>query len=310
MYSTAVLGSTLVPLIVSPAVSALGLRSAGTVLCGEINCQVYEFCSSEVDHQCRRCSVICDSKSRNYDENTCDQFCQDYIHDFVRHYIKKGELLELEAQVDQLKSLVGISLLLGIILGILALLAVVFVWTRYRKLLKGNSVGDDFYTKKMNLIKYISRNNNTGPSAAIITPNSTLPQVITVNSSEPSHLNSHNLNSTHNGLSTLSPSHNGLSSSHNAMNSSLQSHNSHCVRPELSVAIPPETCRQITGRCSTSPPMTGRHSISPPSTSSTQLCGQLPRYPSEDATLEHAAYDNLAMTPTPPRTAGIVNERY
>lgn len=59
----------------------------------------------------------------------------------------------MEAQVDQLKSLVGISLLLGIILGILALLAVVFVWTRYRKLLKGNSVGDDFYTKKMNLIK-------------------------------------------------------------------------------------------------------------------------------------------------------------
>lgn len=106
--------------------------------------------------------------------------------------------------------------------------------------------------------QYISRNNNTGPSAAIITPNSTLPQVITVNSSEPSHLNSHNLNSTHNGLSTLSPSHNGLSSSHNAMNSSLQSHNSHCVRPELSVAIPPETCRQITGRCSTSPPMTGQ----------------------------------------------------
>lgn len=117
--------------------------------------------------------------------------------------------------------------------------------------------------------QYISRNNNTGPSAAIITPNSTLPQVITVNSSEPSHLNSHNLNSTNNGLSTLSstlsqshnalsPSHNGLSSSQNAMNSSLQSHNSHCVRPELSVAIPPETCRQITGRCSTSPPMTGQ----------------------------------------------------
>lgn len=242
---------------------ASGVRSSNAQLCNEVNCSLYEYCSVALDHQCRPCSTICDSKSRNFDENTCDENCQDYIHDKIRHYIKQSELLEFEARLERLNNLVGVSLFIGIILSILAILVVVFVWIRYRKYISGNKMDDDFYKKKMEMIKYISTNNSpSNGNSSSAAANNNLPQITIVN--------------------PTTAGNNGASPMRN-----------------LNVKIPSEShC----GGSSPSPPSTG-------GTTTTQICGHLPRYPSEDATLEFAAYDNPAMTPTPPRTSATA-QRY
>ncbi|KAL1450705.1 hypothetical protein WDU94_003036 [Cyamophila willieti] len=366
------LGLPLLPLLVASSVLGLGLRSAGTLTCGEITCQLYEFCSSEVDHQCRKCSVICDSKARNYDENTCDQFCQDYIHDFVREYIKRGDIKVLEDQIDQLKSIVSISLLLGILLSILALLTGVFVWIRYRKyILPINSVGNDYNKEKEKYIEMLNRNNNAlgnnnaDPTISIITPPSTLPQVRNVLPSDENHhptvqspprqnaqytqnmdnhtdgrYNPQDAQFNKNGNRTYNDAQNGSytapnkqyynnTPTQNVQNNNFTAQTTHYKDLPAHVAYPlnvsPDSSATSNdgiyfpsthGRSSTTPhgrsSVHGRRSVSPPSTASTQLIGQMPRFPSEDATLEleHAAYDNLAMTPTPPRTTVTVNERY
>ncbi|KAI5695412.1 hypothetical protein M8J76_013619 [Diaphorina citri] len=369
------LGLVLVCILIGQEVQATGLRSSGRVECGEIVCQEYEFCSSSVDIQCRKCNSICDSKSKNYDVHTCDQFCQDYIHDYVRRYVKKEDVAELESQVERLNRLVGTALVLSILLCIVALLSVLFIWIRYRKLVQKTAIGDDAYQRKLDAVKYISQNHNTngnGPGASILPSSSTLPQIITVtnatsslgetapygNANNNSHAygnsnnnsdaygnsnnNSHAYgNSEHNSHGAYGNSNNNSHAYGNSINSSSHAygksgnnshaygnsehnshgaygnseHNSHAYGNSVSrlshvsngghtplplkVSIPPD------GNS-----FGGRSSTSPPSTSSTQLCGNLPRYPSEDATLEHAAYDNLAMTPTPPRTAAVVSERY
>uniref|UniRef100_A0A8D8X5T9 Protein grindelwald n=1 Tax=Cacopsylla melanoneura TaxID=428564 RepID=A0A8D8X5T9_9HEMI len=357
------LGLPVMALFVGSSVHGLGLRSAGTATCGEITCQLYEFCSSEVDHQCRKCSVICDSKARNYDENTCDQFCQDYIHDYVREYIKRGDIKVLKDQIDQLKSIVSISLLLGILLSILALLTGVFVWIRYRKyLLPMNSVGNDYNKEKEKYIELLNRNNNTlgvnaDPTIAMITPPSTLPQVLNVAPSDDTHhpttqtpprqntqyntqgnqpdaryntqqdtpYNKNGNNNSQNGSYTGQNKHpynsvttqNGNYTPQNGHYKDLPSHAAYPlnISPDSSATSNEVYFPSTHGRSSTTPhgrsSAHGRRSISPPSTASTQLIGQMPRYPSEDATLEHAAYDNLAMTPTPPRTTAVtVGDRY
>ncbi|CAG0891223.1 unnamed protein product [Cyprideis torosa] len=57
--------------------------------CGEMICGKHEYCS-RFDHHCRNCSDICDPDSHNFEESTCEDECQYYIHD-VRYHTRNSD---------------------------------------------------------------------------------------------------------------------------------------------------------------------------------------------------------------------------
>lgn len=69
-----------------------GITSAQLTLdgikCGQLTCQLDEYCSPETNH-CAPCSVVCNKTHHNYDPGLCIKECQGYLLDL--RYMRKSD---------------------------------------------------------------------------------------------------------------------------------------------------------------------------------------------------------------------------
>lgn len=88
--------------LLAMASAASAQLNIGSIRCGQLTCQLEEYCSPETN-RCAPCSVVCNTTHHNHDSGLCVKECQGtpyllYIHlsyhlkDF---FTKEGRLLTL-----------------------------------------------------------------------------------------------------------------------------------------------------------------------------------------------------------------------
>ncbi|XP_026821785.1 protein grindelwald-like [Rhopalosiphum maidis] len=105
-----------------------------TKLCGELECPKYHLCQVH-DLQCYPCPSYCNKTSHNFDVNICERQCQDYIHDFIQHYVRADEIQDSLQELEFLKFWMLCLTILTVIALISMFFASMFLWTRKRKTL-------------------------------------------------------------------------------------------------------------------------------------------------------------------------------
>ncbi|XP_015372586.1 PREDICTED: protein grindelwald-like [Diuraphis noxia] len=108
-------------------------------MCGELECPEYHLCEIH-DLQCYPCHSYCNQTSHNFDPNRCEQQCQDYIHDFIKHYIKASDIQGLFQEELMTFMMVSTVFVIAIALALLSILAVL-IWNRKRLVRKIENEG-------------------------------------------------------------------------------------------------------------------------------------------------------------------------
>jgi len=108
-----------------PEISLGGLSLSKTKPCGDDGtCKEYEYCSP-FHHTCAPCSRVCDEGNNNFNKDTCEADCQDYLHDQRCLKVQNGcsdvsssSLESLQRDVTVLKILIAICLVvLGLVIS-------------------------------------------------------------------------------------------------------------------------------------------------------------------------------------------------
>lgn len=110
-----------------------GLQVEGNA-CGQRKCGPKEYCRAH-DQICQPCRDVCESRSNNYQQTTCNSQCQDYIHE--KRFVMRQE----EAPGDDVRSVVArltVLVILTLVISMLVLLVLIGVlallfWDRKRK---------------------------------------------------------------------------------------------------------------------------------------------------------------------------------
>ncbi|XP_075212679.1 grindelwald isoform X2 [Lycorma delicatula] len=135
--------------------------SAGLTLakkCGYTNCNKYEYCNT--DTACDSCEKICDIKSHNYEQGSCETNCQDYIHDQLNSYINGSKFAQLEDKVRTLQVL-NIITLTVLILVLVGGVIVYVAWHHYRRFLYNkHNLNPKKQEIKKKITNVISNNND------------------------------------------------------------------------------------------------------------------------------------------------------
>ncbi|VVC42807.1 Hypothetical protein CINCED_3A012736 [Cinara cedri] len=84
-------------------------------ICGQNECPEYHLCL-EQEWQCDPCSKYCEKLSEYYDYKICERHCQDYIHDYIKHYGTADELNEKFGLIDELLTVVVVLFTLNLLM--------------------------------------------------------------------------------------------------------------------------------------------------------------------------------------------------
>jgi len=110
-----------------------GLQAEGNV-CGERKCGPKEYCRNH-DNICQPCKDVCETRSNNYQQTTCDKQCQDYIHEkwFVTRK-EDAESEDIRSVLTRLTVLVILTLVVTVfVLLLLIIVLAVLFWHRRKQ---------------------------------------------------------------------------------------------------------------------------------------------------------------------------------
>ncbi|XP_050430487.1 protein grindelwald [Adelges cooleyi] len=125
--------------------------------CGERTCPEYYVCSDH-DFQCYPCLSYCNDTSHNYDAKICELQCQDYIHDYVRHYVKERDVQEALRELESLKNLIIFMTVMVAIALVFISVTLAFIWSREKRIRKIKNGGQDsFFKKKLASLQYLKK---------------------------------------------------------------------------------------------------------------------------------------------------------
>ncbi|XP_020288751.1 protein grindelwald isoform X2 [Pseudomyrmex gracilis] len=122
------------------------------VKCGELRCNITEYCSP-FDQHCRPCAVVCDVNSHNYQPEECAKDCQVYLQDQRYMHRMDPQYYDLKEEVERLKIRFTIitTLICILLLGMFYLLGRTLIqWEKIQNTLRA------LFTRK--LVKAANKN--------------------------------------------------------------------------------------------------------------------------------------------------------
>ncbi|CAK1588247.1 unnamed protein product [Parnassius mnemosyne] len=99
------------------------------IRCGQLTCQIDEYCSSETN-RCAPCAVVCNKTHHNYDSGLCVKECQGYLLDL--RYMKRTEYQSPPVDVTSAQRQAQTALIVsGVALAILVLVLIIVCRGRF-----------------------------------------------------------------------------------------------------------------------------------------------------------------------------------
>ncbi|XP_072931113.1 protein grindelwald [Epargyreus clarus] len=93
------------------------------IKCGQLTCQLEEYCSPETN-RCAPCSIVCNKTDHNYDSGLCIKECQSYLFDL--RYVRRSEESPPPADISSVQRQAQTALIVsGVALAVLVLILII-----------------------------------------------------------------------------------------------------------------------------------------------------------------------------------------
>ncbi|XP_075991031.1 grindelwald [Anticarsia gemmatalis] len=109
--------------LLAVAGAASAQLSLDGIRCGQLVCQLEEYCSEETN-RCAPCSVVCNKTSHNYDAGACVKECQGYLLDL--RYLRRSEGMSPGGDYSSVERQAQTALIIsGVALAIMVLILII-----------------------------------------------------------------------------------------------------------------------------------------------------------------------------------------